>query len=138
MIFALDYLNNRELMTPKLSCHLRISKSLIALLFRCSMNVSSRTRLRVEFRCFVRHLRSPLLASCFVGCKWCCVAHCSGSVPVEIAESPLEAQSSRHVCIETLQSKDFSEILLIYVNLGVTASRFCQTSLGKNLYLFQT
>ena len=46
MIFALDFLNNRELCTPKLSCHLRISKSLIALLFRCSMNVSSRTRLR--------------------------------------------------------------------------------------------
>ncbi len=68
MIFALNYLNNRELVAPKLSCHLRISKSLIALLFRCWMNVSSRTRLRVEFRCFVRHLRSPLLASCFVGC----------------------------------------------------------------------
>ena len=68
MIFALNYLNNRELVAPKLSCHFRISKSLIALLFRCSMNVSSRTRLRVEFRCFVRHLRSPLLASCFVGC----------------------------------------------------------------------
>ena len=77
MIFALNYLKIRELVPPKLSCHLRISKSLIALLFRCSINVSSRTRLRVGFRCF-----------------------------------------EGHVFIETLQSKDFSEILLICVNFG--------------------
>lgn len=31
MIFALDYLNNRELVTPELSCHLRISKNVKAL-----------------------------------------------------------------------------------------------------------
>ena len=91
MIFALDFLNNRELCTPKLSCHLRISKSLYALLFRCSMNVSFRTCLRVG--------------------------------------------SSRHVFIETLQSKDFSEILLICVNFGVTASRFCQNILRQKSIL---
>ncbi len=42
----------------------------------------------------------------------------SGSVPTEITEPTREAQSSRHVFIETLQSKDFSEILLICVNFG--------------------
>ena len=94
MIFAFDYLNDRERVTSKLSCHLRISKSLIALLFRCLMNVSSRTRLKAGFRYFVRHL------------------------------PPLEAQSSRHVFIETLQSKDFSENLAICVNFQITASRF--------------
>ena len=40
----------------------------------------------------------------------------SGSVPTEIAEPTREAQSSRHVCIETMQSKDFSENLVICVN----------------------
>ena len=47
---------------------LRFSKNLNALLFRCVMNVSSRTRLRVGFRCFKGHLRSPLLAPCFLRC----------------------------------------------------------------------
>ena len=65
MIFALDYLDDREQVTPKLSCHLRTSKSLIALLFRCSINVSSRTRLRVGFGCFegtcARHYLHPVL-----------------------------------------------------------------------------
>lgn len=65
MIFAFDYLNDRERVTSKLSCHLRISKSLIALLFRCSINVSSRTRLRVGFGCFegtcARHYLHPVL-----------------------------------------------------------------------------
>ena len=63
-----------------------------------------------------------------------CVVRRSGSVPTEITEPTLEAWSSRHVIIETLQSKDFSEILLICVNFGVTASRFCRISWGKNLY----
>ena len=123
MIFAFDYLNDRERVTSKLSCHFRISKSLIALLFRCSINVSSRTRLRVGFGCFegtcARHYLHPVLQDAMQ----CCVAHCSESVPTETTEPTLEAQSSRHVFIETLQSKDFSEILLICVNFDVTASR---------------
>ena len=45
---------------------LRFSKNLNALLFRCLMNASSRTRLRVGFRCFKGHLRSPLLEPCFL------------------------------------------------------------------------
>ncbi len=45
-----------------------------------------------------------------------CVVRRSESVPSEITEPTREAQSSRHVFIETLQSKDFSENLAIYVN----------------------
>ena len=48
----------------------------------------------------------------------------SESVPAEITEPTREAQSSRHVFIETLQSKDFSENLAICVNFQITASRF--------------
>ena len=119
MIFALNYLKIRELVPPKLSCHLRISKSLIALLFRCSINVSSRTRLRVGFRCFEGHFRTRwCLRHVFCGVMHHCVVRRSGSVPTEITEPTREAQSSRHVFIETLQSKDFSEILLICVNFG--------------------
>ena len=120
MIFALNYLKIRELVPPKLSCHLRISKSLIALLFRCLINVSSRTRLRVGFRCFEGHFRTRwCLRHVFCGVMHHCVVRRSGSVPTEIAEPTREAQSSRHVFIETLQSKDFSEILLICVNFGI-------------------
>ncbi len=119
MIFALNYLKIRELVPPKLSCHSRISKSLIALLFRCSINASSRTRLRVGFRCFEGHFRTRwCLRHVFCGVMHHCVVRRSGSVPTEIAEPTREAQSSRHVFIETLQSKDFSEILLICVNFG--------------------
>ena len=117
---------------------LRFSKNLNALLFRCSMNVSSRTRLRVGFRCFEGHFRTRwCLRHVFCGVMHHCVVRRSGSVPTEIAEPTREAQSSRHVFIETLQSKDFSEILLICVNLGVTASRSCQISWSKNLYFFK-
>ena len=127
MIFALNYLKIRELVPPKLSCHLRISKSLIALLFRCLMNVSFRTCLRVGFRCFEGHFRTRwCLRHVFCGVMHHCVVRRSGSVPTEIAEPTREARSSRHVFIETLQSKDFSEILLICVNFAVTASRYCQ------------
>ena len=124
MIFALNYLKIRELVPPKLSCHLRIWKSLIALLFRYLINVSYRTRLKVGFRCFEGHFRT----------RWClhhvlcdvmhhCVVRRSESVPAEITEPTSEAQSSRHVFIETLQSKDFSQILLICVNFSAIASR---------------
>ena len=96
---------------------LRFSKNLNALLFRCSMNVSSRTRLRVGFRCFEGHFRTRwCLRHVFGGVMHHCVVRRSGSVPTEIAEPTREAQSSRHVFIETLQSKDFSENLAIYVN----------------------
>ena len=116
---------------------LRFSKNLNALLFRCSMNVSSRTRLQVGFRCFEGHFRTRwCLRHVFCGVMHHCVVRRSGSVPTEIAEPTREAQSSRHVFIETLQSKDFSEILLICVNFGATASRFHQTSWGKNRYSF--
>ena len=124
MIFALNYLKIRELVPPKLSCHLRISKSLIALLFRCSINVSSRTRLWVGFRCFEGHFRTRwCLRHVFCGVMHHCVVRRSGSVPTEITEPTREAQSSRHVFIETLQSKDFSEILLICVNFLIMVSR---------------
>ena len=104
---------------------LRFSKNLNALLFRCSMNVSSRTRLRVGFRCFEGHFRTRwCLRHVFCGVMHHCVVRRSGSVPTETAESTLEAQSSRHVFIETLQSKDFSENLAICVNFQITASRF--------------
>ena len=103
---------------------LRFSKNLNALLFRCSMNVSSRTRLRVGFRCFEGHFRTRwCLRHVFGGVMHHCVVRRSGSVPTEIAEPTREAQSSRHVFIETLQSKDFSEILLICVNFSITVSR---------------
>ena len=48
----------------------------------------------------------------------CTVAWCSGSgsVPSEIAEPTYGAQSFGYVFIKALQSKDFSEILLICVN----------------------
>ncbi len=72
MIFALNYLNNRELVAPKLSCHLRISKSLIALLFRCSMNVSSRTRLQGGIQMFCKAL--ALATTCILFCRMLCSA----------------------------------------------------------------
>ena len=122
MIFALDFLNNRELCTPKLSCHLRILKSLIALLFRCSMNVSSRTRLWGGFRYFKGHFRTRWCLRCvFCSVMHHCVVRRSGSVLTEITEPALEARSSRHVFIETLQSKDFLAILLICGNFQITA-----------------
>ena len=49
---------------------------------------------------------------------WC---SCSGSVPSEIAEPTYGAQSYGCVFIKALQSKGFSEILLICVNFLVTA-----------------
>ena len=104
---------------------LRFSKNLNALLFRCSMNVSSRTRLWVGFRCFEGHFRTRwCLRYVFCGVMHHCVVRRSGSVPTEIAEPTQEAQSSSHVFIETLQSKDFSENLAICVNFQITASRF--------------
>ena len=45
----------------------------------------------------------------------------SGSVPTEITEPTPEARSSRHVFIETLQSKDFRASLLICGNFQITA-----------------
>ena len=47
----------------------------------------------------------------------------SGSVPTEIPEPTLEARSSRHIFIETLQSKDFRASLLICGNFQITAFR---------------
>ena len=103
---------------------LRFSKNLNALLFRCSMNVSSRTRLQVGFRCFEGHFRTRwCLRHVFGGVMHHCVVRRSGSVPAEIADPTREAQSSRHVFIETLQSNDFSEILLICVNFSIMVSR---------------
>ena len=103
---------------------LRFSKNLNALLFRCSMNVSSRTRLRVGFRCFEGHFRTRWCLRCvFCSVMHHCVVRRSGSVPTEITEPALEARSSRHVFIETLQSKDFQASLLICGNFQITAFR---------------
>ena len=103
---------------------LRFSKNLNALLFRCSMNVSSRTRLRVGFRCFEGHFRTRWCLRCvFCSVMHHCVVRRSGSVPAEITEPTPEARSSRHVFIETLQSKDFQASLLICGNFQLTAFR---------------
>ena len=116
---------------------LRFSKNLNALLFRCSMNVSSRTRLRVGFRCFEGHFRTRwCLRHVFCGVMHHCVVRRSGSVPTEIAEPTREAQSSRHVFIETLQSKDFSENLAIYVNFQITAHGFTYLQEQKSQFNF--
>ena len=96
---------------------LRFSKNLNALPFRCLMNVSFRTRLGwdsgVSRGTFAL---AGVYATFFSGVMHHCVVRRSGSVPTEIAEPTREAQSSRHVCIETMQSKDFSENLVICVN----------------------
>ena len=89
---------------------LRFSKNLNALLFRCSMNVSSRTRLQVGFRCFEGHFRTRwCLRHAFCGVMHHCVVRRSGSVPTEIAEPTQEAQSSSHVFIETYKAKIFQK-----------------------------
>ena len=117
-------------MTKKLSCHLRISKNLIALLLWSSINASCRTRPEVGIRCFERHLHPPVLTPRILQMIWilhrtsgalCTAAWCSGSgsVPSEIAEPTYGAQSCGCVFIKALQSKDFSEILLICVNFLV-------------------
>ena len=117
-------------MTKKLSCHLRISKNLIALLLWSSINASYRTRPKVGIRCFERHLHPPVLTpqvaqihiynylilGALRTAAWCSG---SGSVPSEIAEPTYGAQSCGCVFIKALQSKDFSEILLICVNFLV-------------------
>ena len=58
---------------------------------------------------------------CLVLGALCTAAWCSGSgsVPSEIAEPTYGAQSCGCVFIKALQSKDFSEILLICVNFLV-------------------
>ena len=61
-----------------------------------------------------------------------CVVRRSGSVPTEITEPTLEARSSRHVFIETLQSKDFLAILLICGNFQITAFRVHASLEAKN------
>ena len=89
---------------------LRFSKNLNALLFRCSMNVSSRTRLRVGFRCFEGHFRTRwCLRHVFCGVMHHCVVRRSGSVPTEIAEPTQEARSSSHVFIETCKASIFQK-----------------------------
>ena len=116
--------------TKKLSCHLRISKSLIALLLWFLINTSFRTRPKVGFRCFERHLHPPVLTpqvltdclhyfmlGALCTAAWC---SCSGSVPSEIAEPTHGTQSFGCAFIKALQSKDFSEILLICVNFLVS------------------
>ena len=63
----------------------------------------------------------------------CTAAWCSGSgsVPSEIAEPTYGAQSCGCVFIKALQSKDFSEILLICVNFNTTSSRLFKKSRQK-------
>ena len=77
------------------------------------------------FRYFKGHFHTRWCLRCvFCSVMHHCVVRRSGSVPTEITEPALEARSSRHVFIETLQSKDFSENLAICVNFQITASRF--------------
>ncbi|WP_455056436.1 hypothetical protein [Jutongia sp.] len=70
---------------------------------------------------------------CLVLGALCTAAWCSGSgsVPSEIAEPAYGAQSCGCVFIKALQSKDFSEILLICVNFNATSSRLFKNQ-GKN------
>ena len=72
---------------------------------------------------------------CLVLGALCTVAWCSGSgsVPSETAEPIYGAQSSGCVFIKALQSKVFSEILLICVNFLVTAHGFTNARAGKML-----
>ena len=66
----------------------------------------------------------------------CTAAWCSGSgsVPSEIAEPTYGAQSYGCVFIKALQSKDFSEILLICVNFFVIVHGLIYF-LRQNVYL---
>ena len=97
------------------------------------MNVSSRTRLRGGFRYFKGHFRTRWCLRCvFCSVMHHCVVRRSGSVPTEITEPTLEARSSRHVFIETLQSKDFLAILLICGNFQITAFRVHSSLEAKN------
>ena len=66
----------------------------------------------------------------------CTAAWCSGSgsVPSEIAEPTYGAQSCGCVFIKALQSKDFSEILLICVNFFVIVHGLIYF-LRQNVYL---
>ena len=70
---------------------------------------------------------------CLVLGALCTVAWCSGSgsVPSEITEPTYGAQSCGCVFIKALQSKDFSEILLICVNFNTTSSRLFKKSRQK-------
>ena len=69
------------------------------------------------FRYFKGHFRTRWCLRCvFCSVMHHCVVRRSGSVPTEITEPALEARSSRHVFIETLQSKDFPASLLICGN----------------------
>ena len=76
------------------------------------------------FRYFKGHFRTRWCLRCvFCSVMHHCVVRRSGSVPTEITEPALEARSSRHVFIETLQSKDFLASLLICGNFQITAFR---------------
>ena len=97
------------------------------------MNVSSRTRLRGGFRYFKGHFRTRWCLRCvFCSVMHHCVVRRSGSVPTEITEPTLEARSSRHVFIETWQSKDFLASLLICGNFQITAFRVHSSLEAKN------
>ena len=76
----------------------------------------------------------PLLIYLALGAL-CAAALCSGSgsVPSETAEPIYGAQLSGCVFIKALQSKVFSEILLICVNFLVTAHGFTNARAGKML-----
>ena len=103
---------------------LRFSKNLNALLFRCSMNVSSRIRLRGGFRCFEGHFHTRwCLRHVFCGVMHHCVVRRSGSVPTEIAEPPGGSVVQPRIH-RNMQSKDFSENLTICVNFQITAFWF--------------
>ena len=84
-------------------------------------------------RYFKGHFRTRWCLRCvFCSVMHHCVVRRSGSVPTEITEPTLEARSSRHVFIETLQSKDFLAILLICGNFQITAFRVHSSLEAKN------
>ena len=85
------------------------------------------------FRYFKGHFRTRWCLRCvFCSVMHHCVVRRSGSVPTEITEPALEARSSRHVFIETLQSKDFLASLLICGNFQITAFRVHSSLEAKN------
>ena len=77
---------------------------------------------------------------CLVLGALCTVAWCSGSgsVPSEITEPTYGAQSCGCVFIKALQSKDFSEILLICVNFLDIAHGLTYFPRQNGYFIFRT
>ena len=80
------------------------------MLFRRSMNMSSRTRLRGGFRYFKGHFRTRWCLRCvFCSVMHHCVVRRSGSVPTEITEPPggsiVQTRIHRNIAKQRLPGK---------------------------------